>query len=655
MFRIHKKVALIFLYLVVLNSFNCSVSAENINVDFNKYPKSSKKIRLNLKNKPLSIAIKKLSKKANMDIIIASDFQDDNISVNLSNVSIKDAFENLMSIGNFSIKEQNGIISIKPIEKINIITESFVLINADGAKVAKSIKKLASNKKNSNVEYYNETNTIVLSGEKSFINKSLELINTLDIPKKHSSFNLKHHTSAQVARILDEMIFQDRNIQKTKQQKTLAPVFDEKLGFVIKGMIEKHEGVLINTERPKIIPENNNEITIIGNEYQIALAKEYIEYIEGKKIDKDEEIRQAHNKLYNARNELKKVKNELTLLKQELDQKNPAIQKMPGNDQTLKETQLQLSDSLIEEINKDLEIKELNQEINQLKDIIARNSNINPEKQVVYRYIKDDKNVKKLKTTVSKLKKELNNKEAKLKEKEKVIKGLNNEITSYRIRLKKAQQKSKAVEKVVYKNTTDDDVYKNLRKQLSQTTHKLEKTSSLLEKQARQVEGLEQELFEKDQQIESLKNKPEIIEKVVIKSHNNNKEIETLHSEINLLEDEIKRTKAVLKEKSKFNKNLLDQISEKERELELANSSLKNLKAELTELKLKSSLNIEKANTMDEFKYIASTLNELKQTKVELHKVKKQLDISKKQLELIFGGKLLDENVIPEGNSVWFK
>ena len=155
-----------------------------------------------------------------------------------------------------------------------------------------------------------------------------------------------------MTQLLEKEIFNNKSAHLTKETgdpSYLEPVFDKELGYVIKGMVYKQESLSLNSDKPIIIPEEkNNEITIIANSHQLGLARELIFYLENKNIDKDEEIRLAHRKIYETRQQL-----ESTI-------------------EDLKQTQLLLSDATISQIDKEIEIKNAHMQINKLQDEINK-------------------------------------------------------------------------------------------------------------------------------------------------------------------------------------------------------------------------------------------------------------------------------------------
>ncbi|MGD9580411.1 MAG: hypothetical protein AB7V50_03500 [Vampirovibrionia bacterium] len=386
MIRFRRIIYITALLIALLNTTTLQQKAFAEEISANDLPNSGKTIRFNVKDKPLSYAIKKLAYRARLNIAIAPDFNDSNISISSNKISIARAFETLSDIGNFVIDKNDDIIIIKNREIEQISTNSFSVNNIPAEKLAYVIDKTITRNQNDKIDIDQYSNTLIIKGNEDFVKQVSVLKDKLDIPKKHSSLKLEHYTSCQVANILNSLVFNIHDENKEENSRFLAPVFDEKLGFVLKGLIEKSDQQVINSEKPIIIPENNgNEITIIGNEHQVNLAKEVIEYLEGKKTDKDEIIREAHNEIYNYKQELKETKKEL------------------------EESKLELADTLMAQVNTEVELKEAKEEISNLHDELNK---IKADKswQVFFNYNSKDQSayIEKLESEITNLKKEIN-------------------------------------------------------------------------------------------------------------------------------------------------------------------------------------------------------------------------------------------------------
>lgn len=528
MIKFRKTIFTLALLLTIVGalSFNGNLKAEEISIS--DLPNSNKNIRFIIKDKPLSYALTKLARRAKMNILIASDFNDSNISINSNKISIGNAFETLMEIGDFVLEKNNNVILIKNAPHTNISTNVINVNNIPAEKLAYIIDKSVNISDTGKIDIDKYSNSLIIQGDEEYISQIQLMTTKLDLPKMHSTFKLNHYTSCQVVNILENMIFKKSESNNEQSSRFLAPVFDKNLGYVIKALIQKNDQIDINTEMPIIIPEETgNEITIIGNNHQIALVKELVEYLEGKKTDKDEEIRSAHNKIYQMKKELQETKSQLD------------------------ESQLELADAVMNQVNTEVELKDakaeisaLNEELKQIKTDKSWNLFFNYSSNNQTNYIKE----------------------------------LENEIANLRNDISKGKQ--------ILSNNSNSVAKENIK--LNELSESNEKLTSLLN------------------------------------------------------------------DRQKINDQLRNELQEKEEQLSIANDSLIEIKAKLAEIELKKNLMIDSNNNESEFALMASTLENLQQTKNELNKVKSQLEASKQQLELIFGGKLLDNETMPNDKSIWF-
>lgn len=528
MIKVRKIISTLALLLLIFNvlCLNQMLKAEEISI--NELPNITKNIRFKIKDKPLSFALAKLAYKAKINIAISPDFNDTNISINSNRISIGSALETLKEIGDFTLEKNNDVIIIKNSQKEIISTDVINVKNISAEKLAYIIdKSVAKNDKN-NINIDKFSNSLIIQGDKEYISQIQLLTSRLDLPKKHSTYKLNHYTSCQVANILEHMIFKKPESNNEQSSRFLAPIFDPNLGYVLKALIQKNDQSETNAEMPIIIPENTgNEITVIGNEHQVSLVRELIEYLEGKKEDKDEEIRSAHTKLFQSKEELKETQSQL------------------------EQTKLELADVIVNQVNTEVELKEAN------KEISALNNELNQ--------IKSDKSWQLFFNYTS------NNQSNYVKE-------LENEIANLRSEINRGK-------KVLSHNTNSKTVPEIKLTELSKSNEEL---------------------------------------------------------------------KLSLKDKQEINNQLKNELIEKENQLAIANNSLIDIKAKLTEMELKKNLTANTSNEESNFAVIASTLEDLQKTKTELNKVKTQLEASKQQLELIFGGKLLDNTTMPNDKSLWF-
>jgi hypothetical protein len=348
------KVIVTFLFFSLFSGawiMNRSVLAAEIRYD--EVPNSNKIITLNVNNKKLSQTLKKLALKARFNLIISPEFQDGLVSVNLQRVRVGEALKNLMTVGNFTLsKENNNLIVAKTVIEEDLLTEVIHLNHAQAGQIVYALDKVVERKEKDVLSYDEISNSIILKGNKDYVNSIKRAVLKLDLPKKASTFKLENYTATQMTQLLEKEIFNNKSAHLTKETgdpSYLEPVFDKELGYVIKGMVYKQESLSLNSDKPIIIPEEkNNEITIIANSHQLGLARELIFYLENKNIDKDEEIRLAHRKIYETRQQL-----ESTI-------------------EDLKQTQLLLSDATISQIDKEIEIKNAHMQINKLQDEINK-------------------------------------------------------------------------------------------------------------------------------------------------------------------------------------------------------------------------------------------------------------------------------------------
>lgn len=343
--KFQKLIVLFIFLLLVINIGISDVKATGNVISLDEVPNGNKTIRLKLNNKPLSYALKRVATKAGFSLIISPDFQDGTVSVNLKSAEVKNVLKTLMQVSNFSLIQDDSSIIVTSEIKPEISSDIVLLENSNAEHVAYTLAKTSTKDDNDSINYDSITNSIIIQGDKDFINATKNFIVKMDSPKKHSTFKLNNYTSAQIKNLLDNMVFntQQNPPSEIDNKNILSPVFDEELGYVIKCMVEKNENLELKADRPLIISEDSNEITIIGNSYQVALTKELIEYLEGKKIDKDEEIRLSQGKLQESKKELEETRKEL------------------------KETQLQLSDAILDQVEKDIELKETKKQVEQLK------------------------------------------------------------------------------------------------------------------------------------------------------------------------------------------------------------------------------------------------------------------------------------------------
>jgi hypothetical protein len=328
------------------------IKAESQLITPAEVPHSSKIVSLRLKNKPLSQALKVLAGKAKINLIVAPDFQDGNISLNLRKVPVSEVFSNLMSVGNFELRLNEELIIARTPVEAEQVTDVISLNNAQAVQVAYSLNRAFSNDPENVISYDEISNSIILEGNKSFVDSTKRAIIKLDLPKKVSSFKLDNYTAKQMAELLNKELFKTSLANQVKLQNKsyeLEPIFDESTGIVLKGIIQKQDNLAINAESPVIIAEDKkNEITIIGNSHQIALAKELMYYLEGKKIDKDEEIRRAHNEIYETKQQLEALMNEM------------------------KNSQMILADAAIANVENNIELEKAISEIDRLNKEIDR-------------------------------------------------------------------------------------------------------------------------------------------------------------------------------------------------------------------------------------------------------------------------------------------
>ncbi|MEW5822550.1 MAG: hypothetical protein AB1782_20320 [Cyanobacteriota bacterium] len=345
-----QKLLVSFLFLILVFSTNSLyANAETKQSSYSQLPNSQNLINLNVKNKSLSYTLRKLANKARINIVISPEFNDGNISINLHKTKVEDAIKTLMDVGNFTIEQDNNLIIVSNKIEPEVATELIPLENSQASKIAYMLSKTISIDGYNNLSYDDISNSLIIQGDDKFIYSVKSVLDKIDLPKKHSSFELKNSTASQVKEMLNKVVFNNNENQNiTIDNKTLMPVFDEELGFVIKGMIQKTDTMGIKAENPLIIAEDKNQITIIGNSHQIGLAKSVIEYLEGKLVDKDEEIRLTHSKIYDAKQEINQLKDKL------------------------KESQLHLSDAILDQVEKNIEINKLNKIKDNLNQEITR-------------------------------------------------------------------------------------------------------------------------------------------------------------------------------------------------------------------------------------------------------------------------------------------
>ena len=391
-----RKTLVAFILLLLLLTINImKLEASEQLLQSYDVPNANKMINLKTKGILLSLALQKIAKKGNFNIAIAPGFNDGIVTVNFSKTTINDALSNLMSIGGFILEDNNSIIIARSIKEEEYINDIVPLQYAQASRAAFVLDNTIEKDDNNMLSYDDVSNVVMVKGDKEYVSKVKELASKIDLPKKHSTFKLNHYTSTQVSKIIKEMAFGDSltlQENKTDDSKSLKPVLDDNLNYVIKCMVQKQESLSIKGENPLVIPEEtNNELTIIGNSHQIELSKEIIEYLEGKKIDKDEEIRQAHNKLYKTRQQLDTTKSKLH------------------------EAELILADAAISQVEKEIElnaakkqIKELNQQVNSLKSKQLWNILVHKPSQ------EQQSDVIKLENEILQLKKELNETREKL-------------------------------------------------------------------------------------------------------------------------------------------------------------------------------------------------------------------------------------------------
>lgn len=130
---------------------------------------------------------------------------------------------------------------------------------------------------------------------------------------------------------------------------------------------------------------------------------------------------------------------------------------------------------------------------------------------------------------------------------------------------------------------------------------------------------------------------------------------ETLSSEIDTLKKDIAAYKTLIEEKTSQTAALESQLATKNKEIMVLSQQLDAYSRQLDSMS--SSITTE-PSAFQETGLLITALErkdeELQATKTELNRVKKQFEISKDQLELIFGGKLLESTVMPNDKSRWF-
>lgn len=468
-----KKLILALLILFTISQNIEQVKAQNVaNLD-NTIINSKSKISLAFNDKPLSYAIQKLADKTNINFVLSQDFQDGNISVKFEKVSPDEILKNLMNIGNFTVeKDGNAYIlksnNLQPLVK----TEVVKIKNLEAYKLAYVLTKENSNSLNT-ISYDDLSNSLILTGDNDFINTTITIINRLDVPKESFSVKLNNYNAKYVAQLLKSRF--ENNVQSENDGSSnslyLTPYIDENMGYVIKGTVEKKELVDVQNELPTIINDDKtNQITIIGNSYQIQKAKDLIKYVDGE-----------NNK-------------EITIKHAEIKQEN-ITQNTPSN--------------VISEVNKDnilsvalekatLTIEKLNNEIKNLqaskmwKMIIG-----NTEGENNY-----NKQIAELMNKISSLKQDITQKETLLEEKNKYTVELEQKLTAKDKEIEElykqlAETKAKLTEAILKKDLSSPDnivshgdlkLLATTQEELNGTKQQLQKVKNQLKESKRQLE-----------------------------------------------------------------------------------------------------------------------------------------------------------------------
>lgn len=352
--KVHKAILTLILMTLLFNINVTASRAEDNFISYNEVPNSERIVSLRYTNKPLSLVLKELAYKASFNLIVLPDFKDGNISISLSRVKVCEALKDLMNVGNFNLQKKDNLIIVTTTSIPKIVNEIIPLEYSQAAQVAYTLDKMTRMDENNSINYDDITNSIILKGNKEFIDSTKKLAQKIDLPKKHFTTSLQNSTSTQVADLLKSQFEEKVSINKTEPQSNevyLEPIQEKGVSLTLKGMVEKQDPLALYAEKPIIIPdEEYSQITVIGNANQVALAKELINYLENKNTDSEEELTRTQNELWQTQTELEQTKFEL------------------------KEAQLLLSDAALGQVESNLKLtdsqkrlEELTRELNKLK------------------------------------------------------------------------------------------------------------------------------------------------------------------------------------------------------------------------------------------------------------------------------------------------
>lgn len=483
--KIQKNILSILLLLVVFQFSASSIIAQDIYINPSEVPNNTRVITLRATNKPVSQILRSIATKGKFNLIVAPGFVDNITTLNLRKVSIKEALDSLMSLNEFSLLSSKGSVIAKTVKRSEVTTYIVPVEHSQAIKIAYSLNKSTIFKDDYSITYDEFSNSIILHGDNDFITKTSALINKIDLPKKNSTFKLNNYKASQAADLMNKKLFSTSATDKISNEPDnvdLKPELNGDAGYIIKGIVEKSDYNAIMSDNPVIIPEDKtNEVTVIGNSYQLEIAKEFLSYLDGKNIDKDEEIRRSHNEIFETKNALRDVMDDL------------------------KESQKRLAEALSDQSKKGTEITAIKNEADKISSNIDNfkseklwtdllNSNIKDKELYEQKINTLSENINKLETELSQKEKAISSMETSQKELYKQLEAKNNELQLAYNEL--AELKSKLDQRISNNNTANpannnennNSILLIAQKELDTTKNELSKVKQQLNASKQQLE-----------------------------------------------------------------------------------------------------------------------------------------------------------------------
>lgn len=149
---------------------------------------NEKKYSLNFKTQPLSEVLRALSKQANLNLILPENMPE-TVSLNLNNVTLKNAIESLLTSRGYKYTIDGNILRVfKEDIKPKIIMEVITLQYANANYVGASLSKMFSS---ASIQIDGPTNSLIIKDEEAVIAEIKKVIQRLDVRTKQVMIEAK--------------------------------------------------------------------------------------------------------------------------------------------------------------------------------------------------------------------------------------------------------------------------------------------------------------------------------------------------------------------------------------------------------------------------------------------------------------------------------